>query len=263
LNKQVFLSIIKVRQSTLFNADELSQFDQPSRTHAFLYNLIVVIKTMSIFTDRCDAGRKLARKLIEYKNQADTWLLALPRGGVPVAYQVAQILQLPLDVLIVRKLGVPCHKETAMGAIASGGVLLIDNLLVKNLNISQESLQQVIAEETRELNRRITLYQQKDLSSFQNKTLILIDDGLATGFTALAAIQALKKSHPKKIVFATPIGALTACAELQQHVDQVVCFYTPPLFYAVGQAYANFVQTTDEEVISLLQQARREKAHHA
>jgi predicted phosphoribosyltransferase len=210
---------------------------------------------MYIFTDRSDAGKKLASQLIEYKSQPDTLILALPRGGVPVAYQVAQILQLPLEVFVVRKLGIPFHKEAAMGAIASGGVLIIDNALVKRLNISQDMLQKVINEETFELNRRNQLYQQKNLPDLQGKTLILIDDGLATGLTASAAIEALKKYHPSKIVFATPVGSATACDELRQQADQVICFYTPEPFYAVGQAYRDFTQTTDEEVKALLTQA--------
>ena len=215
-----------------------------------------------MFTDRYDAGKKLASYLTAYKNQPNTLILALPRGGVPVAYQVAHILKLPLEVFIVRKLGVPFHKETAMGAIASDGIVLVNKELIEKLNISHATVQHIIDEETSELHRRETLYRHKKFPDLHGKTLILIDDGLATGFTALAAIHALRKYHPAQIIFATPVGASTVCNDLRKHADQVVCVYTPDPFYAVGQAYKDFAQTSAEEVNSLLKQAGDEVYHY-
>jgi predicted phosphoribosyltransferase len=208
---------------------------------------------MYIFKDRAHAGQKLAEKLTQYANRQDIIILALPRGGVPVAYEVAKILGVPLDVFIVRKLGMPSHKEFAMGAIALGGTILLSDDIIERFNIGQQAVKKVIDEEMVELNRRNHLYRNnREFPHLTGKTVILIDDGLATGATASAAITSLKKLHPDKIVLAAPVGSLSTCNQLTQQADQVICLSTPEPFYAVGQAYEDFSQTSDGEVLQLL-----------
>jgi predicted phosphoribosyltransferase len=210
---------------------------------------------VEIFTNRYQAGKMLARKLTKYANKADVLILALPRGGVPVAYEVAKALRVALDIFIVRKLGVPFHKELAMGAISLRGATLLNNEIISSLNISQEAIQAVICEEEAELNRRNQLYRQsQEFGSIEGKTIILIDDGLATGSTISVAILALRKLNPAKIIVAVPVGSVENCNALKQQVDEVICLTTPEVFYAVGQAYIDFSQTSDEEVLSLLKE---------
>ncbi len=207
-----------------------------------------------IFRDRVDAGQKLAEKLTEYARRDDVLILALPRGGVPVAFEVAERLNAPMDVFLVRKLGVPGQEELAMGAIASGGVRVLNERTVDYLNIPEEVIDRVAAKEQRELERREKTYRD-DLPApdVKGKTVILIDDGLATGATMRAAAIALKQMNPTKIVVAVPVASDETCREFQQEVDAVVCAITPEPFYGVGLWYDDFSQTTDEEVRELLQ----------
>ncbi len=207
-----------------------------------------------IFRDRVDAGQKLAEKLTEYARRDDVLILALPRGGVPVAFEVAERLNAPMDVFLVRKLGVPGHEELAMGAIASGGVRVLNERTINYLNIPEEVIDRVAAKEQRELERREKTYRD-DLPApdVKGKTVILIDDGLATGSTMRAAVIALKQMNPTKIVVAVPVASDETCREFQQEVDAVVCAITPEPFYGVGLWYDDFSQTTDEEVRELLQ----------
>jgi len=214
------------------------------------------------FRNRSEAGQFLAQKLKAYADRDDVIVLALPRGGVPVAFEVARALHAPLDVFVVRKLGVPGHEELAMGAIASGGVLVIEPSVVEDLAIPMEVVLDVAAREELERLRREREYRgDKPPLDVRGRTVILVDDGLATGSTMRAAIAALKKLQPAKIVVAVPVAVRSTCAELAEEVDEVVCARTPEPFYAVGQWYAEFTQTTDEEVRELLARAEEEMAH--
>jgi predicted phosphoribosyltransferase len=214
------------------------------------------------FRNRSEAGQFLAQKLNAYADRDDVIVLALPRGGVPVAFEVARALHAPLDVFVVRKLGVPGHEELAMGAIASGGVLVIEPSVVEDLAIPMEVVLDVAAREELERLRREREYRgDKPPLDVRGRTVILVDDGLATGSTMRAAIAALKKLQPAKIVVAVPVAVRSTCAELAEEVDEVVCARTPEPFYAVGQWYAEFTQTTDEEVRELLARAEEEIAH--
>lgn len=208
---------------------------------------------MDKYIDRHDAGKKLAKFLSAYKNKQDTIALALPRGGVPVAYEIAKALLIPMDVFIVRKLGVPGHEELAMGAIASGGVTYYNDEIVSQLNLSPGAISEVIASEEKELKRREENYRgENPFPDLKGKTVILIDDGIATGATTRAAIKALKKQNPKRIVLAVPVAAASTVAEMAKEVDEIICPLKPINFYAVGLWYDNFSQTTDEEVAVLL-----------
>jgi putative phosphoribosyl transferase len=205
------------------------------------------------FLNRKEAGKVLARKLEHYAGRSDLLVLALPRGGVPVGYEVAKALQAPLDVFVVRKLGVQGHEELAFGAIASGGVRVFNDPLVKKLQISDTAIEQVTAREQDELIRREQLFRgDRPAIDAQGKTTILVDDGLATGASMRAAIQALKELQPAKIVVAVPIGSPETCEEVGREVDEIVCARTPAPFLAVGFWYNNFTQTTDAEVRELL-----------
>jgi predicted phosphoribosyltransferase len=206
-----------------------------------------------IFLDRHDAGRRLAAELSHYADQNDLLVLALPRGGVPVAYEVARALHAPLDVFMVRKLGVPGYEELAMGAIATGGLRVLDEDLVRMLDLPREVIERVTAAETRELERREREYRgDRPPLDVRGRTVILIDDGLATGSTMRAAIAALKKEGAKRIVVAVPVAPPETCEALKAQVDDVVCAVTPEPFRAVGLWYRDFSQTTDEEVRDLL-----------
>jgi erythromycin esterase-like protein/predicted phosphoribosyltransferase len=206
-----------------------------------------------VFRDRRDAGQVLAGLLEHYRGQPDVVVLGLPRGGVPVAYEVARALGAPLDVFVVRKLGVPGREEVAMGAIASGGVIVINDDLVRGLGISQDVIQRVAEQEGRELLRREQAYRDgRPMPDLAGKTVILVDDGLATGSSMLAAIIALREHQPGRIVVAVPAAAKSTCQELQAITDDVVCATTPSPFLAVGASYWDFTQTTDEEVRDLL-----------
>jgi putative phosphoribosyl transferase len=212
-----------------------------------------------LFRDRSEAGQQLATRLEAYRDRPGVLVLALPRGGVPVAYEVARQLHAPFDVFLVRKLGVPGQEELAMGAIASGGVRVLNDEVVEALHIPEEEINEAATTEQRELERREQLYRgQRPLPAIHDHCVLLIDDGLATGSTMRAAVAALRQQSPARIVVAVPVGSAETCAELQQEADEVVCFRTPEPFYAVGIWYDNFAQTTDNEVRHLLQQAARE-----
>ena len=216
-----------------------------------------------IFRDRTDAGQLLAARLTRYANRSDVLVLALPRGGVPVAYEVAKQLQAPLDVFLVRKLGVPGHEELAMGAIASGGIRVINEDIVSYLNIPDEVVDAVAMDEQRELERRERAYRDdRPLPSVKDQVVILIDDGLATGSSMRAAALTLRNQKPARIVVAVPVSASKTCDEFRGEVDEIVCAVTPEPFQGVGLWYHDFSQTTDEEVRELLERARqkREKA---
>jgi putative phosphoribosyl transferase len=212
------------------------------------------------FHDRTHAGRLLAGLLGQYADRPDVLVLGLPRGGVPVAYEVAQELHAPLDVFLVRKLGVPGHEELAMGAIASGGVRVLNHDTVSFLRISDETIDRVAADEERELRRREALYRgSRPRPNVQDQIVILVDDGLATGSTMKAAAEALRRQSPARIVVAAPVAASTTCQEFEAYVDEVVCAETPSPFYAVGMWYEDFSQTSDQEVQQFLEEAAHSK----
>jgi len=205
------------------------------------------------FQDRTEAGRILAERLAEYKNRHDVVILALPRGGVPVAYEVAQALNAPLDVFVVRKLGVPGQEELAMGAIASGGVRVINEDVAQLLRIPDEMIEEVAEKEREELERRERLYRgERPGLDARGRVAILIDDGLATGSTMRAAAAAVRGQQPARIVVAAPVAAASTCDQLRSAVDEVVCVETPEPFYAISLWYRDFTQTTDDQVRELL-----------
>jgi predicted phosphoribosyltransferase len=207
-----------------------------------------------LFHDRRDAGQVLAKRLSAYRGLPDTLVLALPRGGVPVGHAVAQALGLPLDVFVVRKLGVPGHDEFAMGAIASGGVRVMNGDVVRMLGIGSAQVEAVAQAEALELARRERLYRDaRPVLVIAQRTVLLVDDGIATGATMRAAARALRAMNPARIVIAVPTGARTTCHALRREADEVVCATTPEPFRAVGCWYEDFAQTSDEEVRSLLQ----------
>jgi predicted phosphoribosyltransferase len=206
-----------------------------------------------VFPNRKEAGRQLAANLIAYQGREDAIVLGLPRGGVPVASEVAQRLGLPLDVFVVRKLGVPGYEELAMGAIASGNVTVLNEDVMRALPNSEAILDRVMAQEKIELGRREVRYRQaRPAPDLQGRVIILVDDGLATGATMRAAAAALRKQDVARIVVAVPVGAPETCQELDSEVDELVCPFRPEFFYGVGQFYGDFSQTTDEEVTELL-----------
>jgi predicted phosphoribosyltransferase len=208
------------------------------------------------FRDRHHAGRVLAEQLAAYADRPDVLVLALPRGGVPVAFEVARALHAPLDVLVVRKLGVPGREELAMGAIASGGVRVINEPVVRALGIPQREIDSIAAREERELERRNRLYRgDRPAQEVRGRTVILVDDGLATGSTMHAAIMALRPQQPARIVAAVPTAAPDTCEQLRAIADEAVCATTPDPLGAVGVWYQDFSQTTDEEVRELLERS--------
>jgi predicted phosphoribosyltransferase len=212
---------------------------------------------MSRFRDRSQAGRELAEHLQRYAGRDDAIVLGLARGGVPVAYEVARALALPLDVFLVRKLGVPGHEELAMGAIASGGVRVTNPRVTDALDLSPETIASVATREQQELERREHDYRDGgDPASVAGAIAILVDDGLATGASMRAAVEALRQREPAEIVVAVPIAPPDACAELERDADAVICAHTPELFRAVGAWYEHFEQTTDDDVRRLLAKAR-------
>ena len=209
-----------------------------------------------IFANRAEAGSLLGEKLAQYKGRQDVIVLGLPRGGVPVAYQVSRSLGAPLDVLVVRKLGVPGLEELALGAIASGGVRVLNEEVARSLPASEEIIEGVTAREIAEVERRERLYRDgRAAPEVRARIAILIDDGLATGATMNAAVRALRQRGAAKIVVAVPVGPPETCRELEREADEVVCAVTPLYFHAVGQYYEDFSQTTDEEVRNLLARA--------
>ena len=212
---------------------------------------------MTIFRDRTEAGRALARHLTAYAGRPGVLVLALPRGGVPVAFEVAAALGAPLDIFIVRKLGVPGQEELAMGAIASGGVRVVNRPVVERLHIPDEVIDAAAAREQQELERRERLYRgERPAPDVRGRTVILVDDGLATGSTMRAASAALRARGPARLVVAVPVTAAQSCEEFRREVDEVVCAETPEPFDGVGRWYEDFSQTPDEEVGALLSRAR-------
>ena len=210
------------------------------------------------FRDRADAGRQLGEALKpRYGDRPDVLVLALPRGGVPVAYEVARILKAPLDIFVVRKLGVPGHEELAMGAIATGGVRVLNEDVVRQLGIDDEAIDAIAAQEQRELERRERAYRgDRPAHDVRGQTVILVDDGLATGSTMRAAVASLRQQGPARIVVAVPVASTEACEELGAEADETVCGATPRPFQGVGRWYQDFSQTSDDEVHELLAQAR-------
>ncbi len=212
------------------------------------------------FRDRTEAGQLLARELAAYANRPDVLVLALPRGGVPVGYEVARALHAPLDVMIVRKLGVPGEEELALGAIASGGVCVLNDDVVQMLDIPEEAIHKVVAHEQQELERRERLYR-GDCPAYDihGRTVILVDDGMATGATMRAAVAAVRQQQPARIIIAVPVAAYATCEEFAAEIDELVCMLKPEDFFAVGLWYEHFSQTSNEEVRDLLQEARHEQ----
>jgi putative phosphoribosyl transferase len=211
----------------------------------------------AIFENRSDAGKRLAAELSSFKNDPAVIVVALPRGGVPVAFEVAATLKAPLDVFLVRKLGVPNYSELAMGAIASGGYGYLDEDRIRQMGVRENDLKEVVARETRELERREQLYRagQSPLN-LTEKIVILVDDGLATGASMLSAIRAVRNQRPRKIIVAVPVASTASLQKLSPEVDKIICVEASDNFCAVGLWYTDFRQTTDEEVIHLLPLAR-------
>src|SRR6266571_4397817 len=211
-----------------------------------------------LFADRQDAGRLLAEKLAGYAKRDDVVVLGIPRGGVPVAFEVAVRLSAPLDVFLLRKLGVPGHEELAFGAIASGGVRVLDHETIEALGIAEQDIEQVTTDELKELERREKAYRGEwPVLDVKTKTVILVDDGIATGSSMRAGIRALRQLQPKRIVVAVPVAPAGTCNQLSKEVDEFVCVATPPLFHAIGQFYEDFTQVSDQEVLALLSRADR------
>jgi predicted phosphoribosyltransferase len=207
------------------------------------------------FRDRHEAGRFLAEKLKHLAGE-DVVVLALPRGGVPVAYEVARELHAPLDVFVVRKLGVPIYEELAMGALASGGVRVLNEDIIRRLGINKRMIDAVTAEELRELDRREREYRHgREPVEVSGKVAVLVDDGLATGATMRAAVQALRRRQPRRIVVAVPVGAAETCRQFEGEVDEIICAKRPAAFGAVGMWYADFTPTSDREVCGLIEQS--------
>ena len=205
------------------------------------------------FRNRTEAGQLLARALDEYAGRDDLVILALPRGGVPIGYEIARRVRVPLDVFLVRKLGVPWHPELAMGALASGGVQVLNDEVVRMYGIPPHVIQAVAAQEQEELDRRAREYRgDRAFPSLEGRTVILVDDGLATGSTMRAAVAAVRQQKPARIIVAVPVAAVQTCDEFRHEVDDIVCLRMPEMFSAVGAWYDDFSQTSDEEVRALL-----------
>jgi putative phosphoribosyl transferase len=216
----------------------------------------------AVYADRREAGAVLAAELKRYRGASGAVVLALPRGGVPVAYEVARALEAPLDVFVVRKLGAPGHRELAMGAIASGGVRVLNRDVIGWYGISPAAIEAAAREELTELERREQAYREgRGALDLKGKTVILVDDGLATGSTMKAAVEAVRQRGPARIVVAVPVGAPQTCSEMRELADEVVCARKPEDFAAVGQFYADFEQTGDAEVRELLREAAAAGAH--
>lgn len=215
---------------------------------------------MEIFQDRKEAGKELGERLKKYKSE-NPIILAIPRGGVVVGYEVARILKAPLDVIIARKIGAPMQEELGIGAIAEGDIEVLDKRLIRNLQIPRDAVKGIIAKEKREIERRKSLYREnRPIMNLQNRTVILVDDGLATGVSARAAIEAIKKLKPKKIIFASPVCAKDTVKDMGKSVDEPFCILTPSYFNSVGAWYQNFDQVTDQEVKELLSSSQNLKS---
>ncbi|MDO8498557.1 MAG: phosphoribosyltransferase [bacterium] len=209
-----------------------------------------------VFENRQEAGKRLGSELLKYRGE-NPYVLAMPRGGVPIGFEVAEILQAPLDVLVVRKIGLSGNREFGIGAIAEGGVKVLDQTTLEVLGIDEEEIKDTIQLEEEELKRRVETYRDgRPLPDLKDRTAVLVDDGMATGITAKAAIEAVKKLHPQKIVLASPVCALDTAESLKRLVDKVVCLATPYDFSAVGLWYKDFTQISDEEVVKLLKKAQ-------
>jgi putative phosphoribosyl transferase len=211
-----------------------------------------------MFHDRKEAGQRLAEELLRYKHELPV-IIALPRGGVPVAFEVAKKLHAPLDIVIVRKLGAPGQKELAIGALVEGKkpLVFLNNYIMTSLRVSESYLKEEITIETEEMRRRQKMYRgEEQRVQLKDRTVIIVDDGIATGASMKAALMGLKADEPKKIILAVPVAPADIINEMEQIVDEVVCLKTPTLFFAVGKHYADFSQTTDDEVINLLDEAR-------
>lgn len=210
------------------------------------------------FKNREDAGRKLANKLLKYTHRNDVIILALPRGGVPVAYEVAKKLKVPMDVFLVRKLGVPGQEELAMGAIASGGVEVLNKDIVQSIGISRNTIDKVAEKEHKELERREKYYRgDRPKPEIKGKHVMLIDDGLATGASMRSAVRAVRSWNPAEVIVAVPTSAPDTCELFEYEADKIICLSTPEPFYGVGAWYEDFSQTTDEEVSDLLEKAEK------
>jgi putative phosphoribosyl transferase len=210
----------------------------------------------ALFRDRIHAGRVLAQQVQSVVLDQDAVVLGLPRGGVPVAFEIAEALHADLDVILVRKIGVPGQEELAMGAIASGGTRVLKQSLIEQLQISTDIIERLTARERQEIDRRERLYRGgRPASPIRDRTVILVDDGLATGASMLAAVRAVRLQKPRRIIVAVPVASREACEEFREYVDNVICAQTPEPFYAVGVWYEDFSQTSDAEVSQLLQRA--------
>lgn len=217
---------------------------------------------MEQFKDRREAGKVLAQKLRAYTDRLDVIVFALPRGGVPVAYEVALALKAPLDIWVVRKLGLPGQEELALGAITSGGLRVLNQDIIRALAVPEEAINVVAQKEFQELQRREQMYRgDHPLSDVRGRTVILIDDGLATGASMRAAVAGLRAQHPARIVIAVPVAAVETCHAFTFEVDEIVCVMTPEPFLGVSRWYADFRQTSDEEVRALLEAASRQLQH--
>jgi predicted phosphoribosyltransferase len=209
-----------------------------------------------LFTDRFDAGKKLAEHLVRYRHVSNGIVLALPRGGVPVAYEVARALELPLELILVRKLGFPGQEELALGAITSGGLTVFNEELAQR--VPPETIDELIREETRDLARREVRYRGEiPYPELRGKTIIVVDDGIATGASTRACLVALNKMNPERLIVAVPVAPTESCEDISGLSDELVCLGTPPSFESVGEWYADFSQVTDEEVVELMKRARR------
>lgn len=217
----------------------------------------------AVFSDRRDAGKKLAQQLLAYKHKAQTIVLALPRGGVPVAYEIAKSLSIPLDVCLVRKLGLPNYPEIAMGAVGeaslvdnpSASIIIIDQDTAQANGLTSSQIQAIAAKEKAQLRWRESCYRHsRPMLTIDHRTIILVDDGMATGLTMQAAVEILRQHHPAKIIIAIPVASQQAIAKLQPKVDQITCLVTPKTLNGVGFWYEDFTQTTDREVCNLLTQ---------
>lgn len=210
-----------------------------------------------VFPDRSAAGRMLGERLVQFANDKPLLVLALPRGGVPVAFQVALALHAPLDVFLVRKLGFPGQEELAIGAIATGGARLLNAAIIRSLHLPPEQVEAITERETKEIDRREHLYRgNRGALNIRGHTIILVDDGIATGFSMRVAVTALRQQDPRKIIVATPVATSKICKQLQHEADAIVCLSTPPDFYAVGEWYRDFSQVSDATVRELLDRAR-------
>ncbi|MGI8961075.1 MAG: phosphoribosyltransferase [Bryobacteraceae bacterium] len=219
------------------------------------------MEASQVYRDRTEAGQILAQHVLAEIHDVDPLVLALPRGGVPVAFEVARALHAELDIFLVRKLGLPGHEELAIGAIASGGVRVLNRELIEELQLSEGLIDRITAIEEQELQRRERLYRENRAPLImRDRTVILIDDGLATGASMMAGVRALRQQDPRRIIVAVPVGAPETCLEFRVQADEVICPSTPEPFGAVGAWYDDFSQTTDNEVRDLLERAARERS---